>query len=293
LKIKYNTSVLNYFKYKAFKGLIGSKHNSLTKKSIYFSVFLNDFVSNSVQVSGLYEREILFPLFEILYKFFDFNKSTAIDIGANIGNHTVFFSDIFANVISFEPNPITYKLLYVNTHLIKNVYVVNLGLSDTAGELPLSVFPGNIGGSSARTNFNRGLEHKIELIRLDDFQELPANIELIKIDVEGMEDQVINGSKEVIISNQPIILFEQGISEFSNGTSYAIDLLKGLGYSIFTLNESHYAKNKLLRALKRLPLMLINGSLTYKLQKIEIFNPNNYSMLIAIHQSKVASNILF
>jgi FkbM family methyltransferase len=291
--MKYYTRILNYFKYKAFKRIVGLNHINLTKKTIYYSVFLSDKVSDSIQVSGLFESEILIPLFEILSKRFDFKRSTAIDIGANIGNHSIFFSDIFEKVISFEPNPITYKLLSVNTFSLDNVHIVNLGLSDTDKEISLSVQAGNIGASSAIINRNSGLEHKIRVIRLDDFQDLPSNIELLKIDAEGMETQVLNGANELIRSTYPIILFEQWASEFKNMSSDSIDLLKDLGYLFFILVESNFNKNKWLRRLKRIPLLLLSRSLNYKLQKIESFEPVEYDMIVAIHQSRVDTDITF
>lgn len=93
--MKYNTIVKNYLKFKLFRKFVEENHKKLSEKTGYFSVFLNDTVSNVVQVTRLYESEILIPLFKILSKQFDFTNSTALDVGANIGNHTVFFSDFF------------------------------------------------------------------------------------------------------------------------------------------------------------------------------------------------------
>ena len=292
LSMKYNQRVLSSLRYKIFKKLVAKNHSNLANKNLYFSVFLNDFVSDAIQTHGLYEGEILIPLFRIFSKNFDFSQSTAIDIGANIGNHTVFFSDKFKRVICFEPNPITFKLLTVNTFQLNNVLTVNLGLSDNVRELSLSVVPGGIAGSSASRHYNNGLKHKIEVIRLDDFQQLPGNIELIKIDVEGMETEVLYGAKKIIISNRPIILFEQWASQFSEGHSDATNFLTDFGYSMFTLVESNYTNNKWLRRIKRFPLMVINGSLKYKLQKISYFDSISYATIIAIHKSKVPSDIL-
>ncbi len=290
--MKYNTRVSNYIKLKVFQKVVSKTHSKLTA-NIYYSVFLNDTISNSIQVSGLYESEILIPLFRILSKYFDFSKSTAIDVGANIGNHSLFFSNVFDRVICFEPNPITYKLLTVNTFHINNVQTVNLGISDKTKELSLSVMPGNIGGSSTTINHESGLNHRIEVIRLDDYHELPKNVNLIKIDVEGMETQVLNGAYELIITSRPIILFEQWASQFNNGHSDVTNFLTDSGYLMFTLVESNYHEDKWLRRLRRIPLMIVNGSLRYKLQKISFFQSIAYSMIIAIHESKVPSDISF
>jgi FkbM family methyltransferase len=291
-KIKYNTIFLNKIKYKVLRKII-KLNNNLTQKSVYFSVFHNDSVSEVIQISGLYESEILIPLFRIMSKQFNFVRSSAIDVGANIGNHTIFFSDIFEKVVSFEPNPITFKLLQVNTFTLKNVHIFNLGLSDSDNELTLSVLAGNIGGSSITINHKSDLEHKIKAIPLDDFRELPPNIELMKIDVEGMENLVLKGAKQVITTNKPIILFEQWSSQFRNGSSDAVDFLLNLDYSMYILVESNYSKNKWIRELKRIPLMIFNRSLKYKLQRIDYFDSIGYGypMIVAIHKSKADSEV--
>lgn len=291
--MKYNKRVKNNLKSRLFRKIVEENHNKLSEKTGYFSVFLNDTISNNIQVTGLYESEILIPIFKILSDQFNFINCTAIDVGANIGNHTVFFSDFFKKVISYEPNPITYKLLSVNTYFLQNVEVNNFGLSDTSKELNLSVLKGNIGGSSATINHNSGINHKIELIKLDDLNEnVTGNIALIKIDVEGMEEKVLMGAKNTINKYRPIILFELWSSSFENRTSSTIRFLENAGYNMYILTESHYSNNKWLRRLKRVPLMVTNGSLSHSLLKIDMINEKDYSIIIAIHNSKINANII-
>ena len=291
--MKYNTRVKNNLKFRLFRKLVEKNHQFLQDKTGYFSVFLNDTVSNAVQVTRLYESEILIPLFEILSDQFDLINSTAIDVGANIGNHTIFFSEFFKKVLSFEPNPITYKVLSVNTYFLQNVEVHNFGLSDTENYLTLSVSKGNIGGSSASINYNSDIHHQIKVIKLDDFKEnVTGNIALIKIDVEGMEKQVLMGAKNTINNHRPIILFELWSSSFENGTSSTVQFLENAGYLMYILTESHYSSNKWLRRLKRIPLMITNGSLAYTLLKPDTITEKNYSLIIAIHNSRISSTSL-
>lgn len=286
--MKYNNRFNYYIKSWLFRKLFLKNHKNLTEKTVYFSVFLDDAVSNAVQVTSLYENEILIPLFNILSKEYNFLNTSAIDIGANIGNHTVFFSSYFKRVISYEPNPITFKLLSVNTDYLQNVEVHNFGFSDVNSEQELSVLKGNFGASSAVIDYKSGISHSIKLIRLDDINvKIYGIIGLIKIDVEGMEKNVLMGAINTITSNLPIILFEQLRSSFVNVTSNPIDILKNAGYNIYIIKESHYSSNKWLRRLKRLPLMITNGSLNHSLEKFNEILPRDYDMLIAIHQSKI------
>lgn len=292
--MKYNIRVKNYLKFKLFRMLVGKNHSILSEKTGYFSVFLDDSVSNSVQVTGLYESEILIPLFNILLKQFNFTSTTAVDIGANIGNHTVFFSDFFKKVHSFEPNPMSYKLLSINTFFLKNVEVHNLGLADTSLKVNLSVLRKNIGGSSAVTDYSSGINHQVNLIKLDEFLSNDSDhIALIKIDVEGMENPVLQGAANTIKKHLPIILFEQLKSSFENGLSITVQLLDNEGYYLYLLKESHYSNNKWLKRLKRVPLMITSKSLRYSLIRTDGIKPDDYPMIIAIHSSKIRLNKVF
>ena len=48
-------------------------------------------------------------------KFLSYFNGTVLDIGANIGNHSLFFSNYFYKVLSFEPHPKIFKVLAINT----------------------------------------------------------------------------------------------------------------------------------------------------------------------------------
>ena len=68
--------------------------------------------------------------------------------------------------------------------------------------------------------------------KLDDYEY--NNVDFIKIDVEGFENQVILGAKETLIRNKPIIIVEQkGFSNKFNETQFeAIDTLKSYGAKV-------------------------------------------------------------
>ena len=68
--------------------------------------------------------------------------------------------------------------------------------------------------------------NKIELKKLDDYEF--TNIDFIKIDVEGFENQAVLGAKETLIRNKPIVIVEQkGFSnKYGEKEFEAIDTLK-------------------------------------------------------------------
>jgi len=87
-------------------------------------MFFNDSVSNELMINGIFERDELDLLSNII------DKEIFIDIGANIGNHTLYFRNSFKKIYSFEPHPKTYKLLQLNTEDLPHIKTFNIGLSN-------------------------------------------------------------------------------------------------------------------------------------------------------------------
>ena len=105
--------------------------------------FSNDFVSNSIFVEGFYEREDLESVAEFLKE----QHAAAleglfVDVGANIGNHSLFFTSYFSQVIAIEPNPRTFRLLEFNTEG-SPIRCNNLGVSDKPGEMRIPKLRGD------------------------------------------------------------------------------------------------------------------------------------------------------
>lgn len=162
--------------------------------------FLNDFI---YQHSGdtFFEIEMLEKLISN-----NINFKNSIDIGANVGNHTNFFYNIgkAENVYSFEPIKENFEVLLKNNPNKKNCY--NLALSNYNG----------FGIMNNNSSYNSGTskliyevdndENEIQCITLDTLN--LKDITFIKIDVEGHELFVLEGSKNTILKFKPDILIE-------------------------------------------------------------------------------------
>jgi len=196
------------------------------------AVFANDLIGIQINLHGIYEREELEFLFGFLRPVHHLMaEGLALDIGANIGNHTLFFSDRFAAVHTFEPNPPTLALLRFNTRHAANTTIHGHGLGDLQGHFELVEDGVNVGGSSLAVQANQGQRTvSVPVERLDD---LPLDLRklcFIKLDVEGFEMQVLRGGERTLRSHQPLIVLEQHRKEFSAGSTDSIRLLKSLGY---------------------------------------------------------------
>ena len=88
------------------------------------------------------------------------HKSIFLDIGANVGNHTAALGPFFEEVIAFEPNPRTVKILEANAMLFSNVSVCPFGLSDKKECVQTSYQDHNVGAASV-TSGNK-YKNKVE-----------------------------------------------------------------------------------------------------------------------------------
>ncbi|MDY6983916.1 MAG: FkbM family methyltransferase, partial [Pseudomonadota bacterium] len=112
------------------------------------TVFRNDHVGDKIARNGLYEKENLLLLLKLLEQL---PQATVLDIGANIGNHTLAFATRAHAVHAFEPIPYLYEVLSGNVarNGLAHVHTHNLALSDHEGTATINmVNAGNYGASS-------------------------------------------------------------------------------------------------------------------------------------------------
>jgi len=206
---------------------------------IYAPIF--DYITTEIILDGRFENNLLTCL-ETFFKNenrFKGEELTCIDIGANIGNHSLFFHKWFTNVISFEPHPLNFKLLKMNVEGT-NIEIHNLALSDTENNLILNNKDSFNSGAHTVTNENIMNGINIRTAILDKIIQDNKTIDLIKIDVEGHEVKVLKGAVNTINRCRPTIIFEQAIEKIDDGTNDTIKLLKEYGYSNFYYLEKRF-----------------------------------------------------
>jgi FkbM family methyltransferase len=164
------------------------------------------------------------------------NFNNAIDIGANIGLHTVRFAQKFKSVFSFEPVTSVHECLKKNISKFNNVenYKVGLGENNTHKIISIPKNNTNCGQYSIVdfTNFqNELIDEKIEIKCLDDFN---LTADLIKIDTQGYELPILRGSIETLKKNFPVLILEL---ENKKDLKEVELLLNPLGYILVKSNK--------------------------------------------------------
>ena len=262
-------------------------YHILQKKSNYYNqfrkekmaVFAYDDIGHLINLYGFYEIEYL----KILKKFIiekGYNNGVFLDIGANIGNHSIYFQDFFEKIYSIEASKDTFEILKFNTKNFKNIEALNIGASSKLSTLRFRNNKSNIGASRI-VGDNSTYDFEIKVNKLDNIINHKKKIKLIKIDVEGHESHVLKGAMNIIKQNYPVIVFEQEAKEIKNGSTDVVNILKEIGYKDFfaihnTYNTS-FIKNRYLKVIVN---FIIGNKL--KLKKTEYFRSELYNMIIAI-----------
>jgi FkbM family methyltransferase len=153
--------------------------------------------------------------------FFMRDNALYVDVGANIGYHSLRVAALFsgATCVCFEPHPLLYTQLLQNLAVnstIQNLRAHNLAVGERSGDVEFYL--------QRPESYNRGLssimpnadlagayeKRRVKIVALDDFfaDDTKSQIAVMKIDVQGYEAQVIVGARETIQCSRPVIIFE-------------------------------------------------------------------------------------
>lgn len=248
------------------------------------AVFGFEHVGRAITVWGRYERDELELLLQALraeglLPAQGPSTGLCLDIGANIGNHALFFAPHCVEVWAFEPNPRTGVLLELNATLAPNVRVFKMGLSDSPGSATLHVPADNIGMATLQPGA-AGQAVACTLACLDELPELAdRRVALVKIDVEGHEAPALRGGLQMLRRERPTVVFEQLASEVRpDGGSATLDVLRQAGYRRFwTLVQSPSGRFRFANLLWRLA-----AGATLRFEACETLAPRFHSMVVAL-----------
>lgn len=194
-----------------------------------------DHISDTIRSGKFYEDFIFTQFKKYIPKY-----GTFLDIGANIGNHSMMFREIFNNpIISFEGNPLNYVLLYKNTSQFLNIKSICVGLSNKSGLTEFCYDLNNYGGGGIFPNLTTQYPTiPVYLTTLDSFE--LSDISFIKMDVENHEMYVIEGGLNTIEKNKPVIWVEDFFYDNDKTKSPTEYLINKMNYKLIDRVESNF-----------------------------------------------------
>ena len=187
-----------------------------------------------------------------LVKKFIKSGTDSIDVGVYRGVYSYEMSKYSEKVHSFEPNPIIFK--YINKNLkkfIKNIHLYNFALSNQNKTINLKIPIRNSNSNKEifeeyyemgkatihnENNFENYENFEIQTKKIDEFN-FDNKISLIKIDVEGHELEVIEGAKNTIERDKPVLLVEIEKQYTKKEVAESINFINSLGYKSYFFNK--------------------------------------------------------
>jgi FkbM family methyltransferase len=186
--------------------------------------------------------------------------ATVVDVGANIGTHTLPFSRWVetGSVVAIEAQPAICDILRLNCRQngCANVRIVNAICGE--GRRYVEFQPDyandeNFGGISfagARSDTRSAVRRLVDRLRASAVSSIPVvtldhlcrsqTVSFIKLDVEGMELDALHGSQKLIARCRPVIAFEQNSTARLSET---FDYLTSIGYQMFWLETQPFNQN--------------------------------------------------
>ena len=155
---------------------------------------------------------------------------TFVDVGANKGVYTYFFSKHANRVVAFEP--LLEASYSIRCLKLSNVTLHNVALSNSVESAFLTV-PFNddnmlLSRASLSSTIADGHTVEVDVTTLDSFN--ISDVSVIKIDVEGFEYEVIKGAVDTISVNMPILLVEIEQRHLQRNIFDVFNLISSFGY---------------------------------------------------------------
>lgn len=211
-KIWYYEFLYSLAKIKDYQSNVTWKYAIDTIQTRFGKFKIRPNTSDAANVSPAFERLDINYLIKLLKSLLQTNKKILfLDIGADIGSYSVLVANCFRHssvrIKTFEPIPSSCLLIKENLALNKieeKVQLYPLALAEESSKSRQITLDLNTPGSSSMKNNNIGTQSQnleIEMKKLDDILKNEPSIDdilIMKIDVEGMEKNVLQGAQKAL-----------------------------------------------------------------------------------------------
>lgn len=215
----------------------------------FFGVSYQGNLSNNIDFNiyyyGAFEKPLLYFLRDTMANL-NPEQPVFVDVGANIGQHSLFMAAHGSTVHSFEPfDKVRNRLqLQINTNKLHSVSVHPVGLSNEDASLPFFAPTGHnegIGSFDASTTSKGNVSiGELQLVKGDDYfaSHKIDCIDIMKVDVEGFEKPALQGLRDTLNKTRPVLVCEITYGESLSFHSVS-ELLQHLpeDYVLFTFDN--------------------------------------------------------
>jgi len=177
----------------------------------------------------------------------DDNNKTIFDVGTNFG----YLSMVWANTVckngkvySFEPHPLlynSYSKSVKSNNLQDQIVTENVAVGNELGTIEINLLSTTSNTLDIESNKKNDKKVEVNIITLDHYIEKNniTKCDLVKIDVDGIEFDILNGSKELIKKLHPIFIVE------TNNDTRIIDFFNKHDYQILNMKLKPISEGEL------------------------------------------------
>lgn len=227
---------------RALKGDIPNITIQHTKNGIFCGLS-NDYIFKKAIENGIHEEHFLNLINNLLSP-----TDIALDVGGNIGTHSIILSKKLFNghVYTFEPQSLVFSILQNNLllNLCKNVTSYRFAITDkdhsTISMQPFAFNKKTINNAALQIDLFGAMGDLTLTRTLDSFNF--KKIDFIKMDIQGSELLAIQGGKKLISEQKPIIFIEieeQYLRDLGSSSKELMETLFSLGYALYRIETDY------------------------------------------------------
>ena len=211
-----------------YGALLGSKPQAVTSGPLAGVMFAPSSHLSHAHIRGTYEIEIQNAVNALVT-----DGDVCYDLGASIGYFALLMARRAGMVYAFEPSPVA--LVEFSRHIALNpaapLLVVPLPVGDAVRAIKFGVVNTAYGSGIVGNSESRWPILPMETITIDAFAETHRPPNVLKIDVEGLEADVLRGAEHTLSTHHPRICCELHNVDVSHEV---VSILKRHGYTLTT-----------------------------------------------------------